>query len=144
MTPSYVVHRDPIAWSTIDPDQSHPIEIFWSERFLTYPTSLDSQLSHGFQDKDAAFPHNSTASFSLDNLSGSFMPHSGGRGICPGQHFARYEIITTLAIFVTMFDIELVDKTSEEKTQPDLAGFGFGALKPKGRVPVRIKRRNLR
>ena len=144
MIPSYVIHRDPIAWSVTNPDQSHPVENFWPERFLTYSTSIDSRSHHGFQNNDTKSPLNFNPSFSLDHLSGCFMPYGGGQGICTGRHFAKYEIITTLALFVTLFDIELVDKSTQGKVLPDLAGFGFGALKPQGSVLVRIKRRNLR
>ena len=143
MIPSYVVHRDPTTWSATDLDQSRSIDTFWPERFLTHTKPLNPQPSDRFENKDKNPPQNLPASFSIDNLSGCFMPYGGGHGICPGRHFAKYEIITALATFVTSFDIEILDNINKGRVQPDLAGFGFGALKPKGRVPVRIRRRDL-
>ena len=151
MIPSYVIHRDSIAWSPANPDESRPVETFWPERFLTYPKPLQSfdstttaqQPNVTSPTKDHGSSIRSSASFSLENLSDCFMPYGGGHGICPGRHFAKYEIITSLAIFVTLFDIEFLETNGPGKLQPDLAGFGFGALKPKGTVPARIRRRDL-
>ena len=60
--------------------------------------------------------------------------------MCPGRRFAKQEIIGTLAIMVTLFDIEL-SETGAGKVQPDMAGFGMGTLKPKEKVAARIRRR---
>lgn len=36
--------------------------------------------------------------FSLDGLNGSWIPYGGGFRACPGRHFAKREILMTLAV----------------------------------------------
>ena len=138
MIPSYVVHRDRRSW---DCSASPPLETFFADRFLTYPRRLATHNKSGdkLESEKQSYPKGSGV-YSTDNLTGCFMPYGGGSGICLGRHFAKYEIITTLAILVTLFDIEVLE-TPKRRVQADLAGFGFGALKPKSRVPVKIRRR---
>lgn len=60
--------------------------------------------------------------------------------MCPGRHFAKLEMKSTLAIVLTLFNIEIADAVSGIPAN-DSEGFGFGALWPKGRMPVQTRRR---
>ena len=142
MIPSYVVHHNPALWSD-GPDGSRSVETFCPDRFVRYPGS-----SHPITTRTVAAPDSrkvdsaDAPSFSSEDLSGYFMPYGGGQGTCPGRHFAKQEIIGALAIMVTLFDIEL-SETDAGRVQPDLSGFGMGALKPKKKVLARIRRRKV-
>ena len=50
--------------------------------------------------------------------------------MCPGRHFAKQEMISSLATMLTLFDIEIVDSNGKISDN-DLVGYGFGALWPK-------------
>ena len=139
MVPSFVVHRNQTLWST-GTDASISVETFWPDRFLRYPGSsyspiVDKTETPSLQPKDADEPL-----FLSKNLTGYFMPYGGGHSECPGRHFAKQEILTTLAIMVTLFDIE-VSEPGDRKVEPNMDGFGMGALKPKDRIPARIRKR---
>ena len=138
MIPSFVVHRNQALWSA-GPDGSRAVEMFWAERFLKYPGSSQQSTTRKPQaaDRGKAYLLDSPT-FSTEGLSGCFMPYGGGQGLCPGRHFAKQEIIFTLATMVTLFDIEILERGTR-RVEPDLASFGFGALKPKGKVSARIR-----
>ena len=77
--------------------------------------------------------------FSINGLNGAYIPIGGGAGICPGRHFARHEVVCTLASFA-LYDIELrVSKGWEPKM--NMRYYPLGALPPKNKVPFRIRRR---
>lgn len=140
MIPSFVIHHNQALWST-GADGSRSVETFWSERFLTSTRSPTPITTRKLEPSDSVEVDPSAApSFSSENLSGYFMPYGGGQGMCLGRHFAKQEIIGTLAIMVTLFDIEILE-TPTGGVKPDMDGFGMGALKPKGKVSVRIRRR---
>ena len=131
LIPSSCVHRNQKLWEGIgkassdksSPDQS--INSFWAERFLKYPEK-------GSNSGDPVF--------SAENLTGYWLPFSGGTNICLGRNFAKQEIIGTMALMVTLFDIEILG--DENVGEPDEEGiFGFGVMKPKGKVPFKIRRR---
>lgn len=153
---SFNAQMDPAIWSTRDERHCHPIDHFWAQRFLedtkegsrsTDPpfskTSVDGSSleppgipSSKATSRDGTPP--STPVFSLKGRSGAWIPYGGGQRMCPGRHFAKQEMISSLAIMLTLFDIELVDKMGNIP-ENDMAGFGFGALWPKQEMPVRMR-----
>ena len=141
---SYSAHMDKEAWHT-GHGASHPVEEFWAERFLIYPGSASKKQQ---PDRSRTFPNtNSEASettaapiFSLKGKEDSWMPYGGGKNICPGRHFAKQEILLTVAILLARFDLELCARKGSP-LKPDMKYFGLGTLPPKGRVPFRIRKR---
>lgn len=78
--------------------------------------------------------------FSMQGLAGGWVPFGGGVRMCPGRFFAKNEMMASMAILITSYDIEL--RTPEGwKPEPDMSYFLIGALPPKGEIPVRIRRR---
>lgn len=72
----------------------------------------------------------------------------GGISICPGRHFAKQEIMATLAIMVTTFDIEMLgwvtidgNATSDRPPRDNLKHSGSAALPPDRDMKVRWRRR---
>lgn len=60
---------------------------------------------------------------------------------CPGRHFARNIGIVTLAVLLGEFQCEVLDVEGASKMDPPLKDFAFGTMKPTGKVPGRIRRR---
>jgi cytochrome P450 len=123
---SYNAQMDPQVWSRKDNPHSRPVNEFCAERFLELP-------------KESTAPSN--PGFSLKGRANAWIPYGGGARMCPGRHFAKQEMISSLAIMLTLFDIEVVDPSNGIPAN-DMAGFGFGALCPKGAMPVRMRRRS--
>jgi cytochrome P450 len=81
---THVEHRNAY-WNTVDLSaRNHPPEEFWAERFLT-----------------------PKGEFSLDGKQGKYMPYGMGEHMCPGRHFAKYEMLLSFAVIVDRFEIEL-------------------------------------
>lgn len=152
---SYNAQTDPKAWSTNDSRPSQPVGRFCAERFLEYPESKVNSTTPSSEtdqfDMGAHHPPKSkpstkdiesqpTSEFSLKGRSGDWIPYGGGSRMCPGRHFAKQEMISSLAIMLTLFDIELIDEAGRIP-ENDMAGFGYGALSPKGATPVRMRLR---
>ena len=109
-------------WVTKDDPHVKPVHEFWAERFLRGSTPKGDLV------------------FSLKDRAGTWLPYGGGQRKCPGRHFAKLEMISSLAILLTLFDIEISDAASTIPNN-DMRGFGFGTLWPKEKMPVRIRRR---
>jgi cytochrome P450 len=117
---SHLEHRQSY-WNAVDEHENHhgPND-FWAERFL---------VEKGGETK-----------FSVEGKQGRWMPYGMGEHMCPGRHFAKYEMLLSFAVLVTAFDIELL---SPAGWCPDdnLARYGYGAQTPKQEVRFRIRRR---
>lgn len=120
----YNAQMNPEDWTPKDTPHARPVNEFWPERFL--------QDSTGKGD----------IAFSLKDRGGSWLPYGRGQRICPGRHFAKLEMISSLAIMLTLFDLEIPDAASRIPTN-SMDGFGFGTLWPKEKMPVRIRRRRI-
>ena len=119
---THVEHRDAY-WNTVDSSgHNHPPEEFWAERFLAH-------------DSDAE------PSFSVEGMQGKWMPYGMGEHMCPGRHFAKYEMLLSFAVLVDQFDIEILSP-KEWRPDNDLNRYGFGSLLPKQKVEARIRRRS--
>jgi hypothetical protein len=72
----------------------------------------------------------------------------GGVSICPGRHFAKQEIMATIAVMVTTFDIEMIEwvsfdgKTkSDRPAQENPSYSGSASMPPDRDMKVRWTRR---
>ena len=119
---SYSAQTDPKVWNVSDDPHCPPADMFWARRFLEETKGKEPE-------------------FSLKGRSAAWIPYGGGQKICPGRHFAKQEMIVSLAILLTLFDIEMID-ASARIPENDMAGLGFGALWPKSAMPVRMRRRD--
>jgi len=155
---SYVAHHDTNVWNQGTPEDPHPLSEFWAERFLIQPGNTRSgPLNPSAKNKDVlprgeaelaggaleTTAHADTAKFSIDGLSGAFVPYGGGQSLCPGRHYAKQEMLMTFAILATSFDVEILHGPGEA-TKLDMKYFGLGVLPPRTATPCRIRRRNIR
>ena len=85
-------HMDEGIWNC-GPNNEHPVNTFWADRFLVDPTdhnsgplksTTPSRQTLGNEKKQIVRPY-----FSLDGLGGSWIPYGGGFRACPGRHFAK-------------------------------------------------------
>ncbi|EUC63789.1 cytochrome P450 family protein [Rhizoctonia solani AG-3 Rhs1AP] len=77
-----------------------------------------------------------------EDVRGRFFPFGGGFSICEGRHLALSQIKAFLIIFLSEFDLSLVDSQSMiPKFSP--SNRGFGMIRPVGGVEVKIARRKL-
>lgn len=148
-------HMDSEVWNTGNNSDPHPLDEFWAERFLVYlndsnsgplkkntvpsgkgkpPPTSDSRTEGTDSDQS------SSPRFTLDGLAGSWIPYGGGQRICPGRHFAKQEIILTLAHLVLVFDFEL-QVPAGWKPEMDMRRAGLGALRSDKHIPFRVRRR---
>ena len=111
-------------WVTKDDPDVKPVSEFWAERFLQDSTP------------------GGDVTFSLKGRASTWLPYGGGHRQCPGRHFTKLEMISSIAIMLTLFDIEILDVASKIPTN-DTTGFGFGTLWPKEKMPVQIRRRGI-
>ncbi|KAI1370684.1 cytochrome P450 [Hypoxylon crocopeplum] len=69
----------------------------------------------------------------------------GGANICPGRQFAKFEVLMTVALIVSRFDIELVEWTkpdgspSDRAAESDMRYCGAGAMPPDRDMKIRWK-----
>lgn len=63
-----------------------------------------------------------------------------GEHMCPGRHFAKYEIMLVFVVLIGVFDIELMTPPVWTPDD-DHKKYGVGALRPKQKVSFRIRKR---
>lgn len=117
---SYTEHMNPALWNTGAPQDPHGIETFWAKRFL------DSKASH--------------CTFTMEGPNGRWLPFGLGERMCPGRHFAKTQMLLTMAKLTLMFDFEL-ETADMWRPKVDMNHFGFGTLPPGENVPFRWRRR---
>lgn len=140
-------------WDAGTEADPHPLDRFWEERFLTYPDKPNSRplrkqektvrpgkLENSKKINATKEQGPSEPSFSLTGLGGAYFPFGGGPTICPGRHFARQEIIGTLAKLAQDYDIELQVPCGWEPRMNNRF-FPIGVLPPVDKVAFRIRRR---
>lgn len=126
MAPSWLGHHDATVWS--DP----PCEQFCAERFL----STDSETGKPV--------------FSTSGTTGKLFPFGGGKTMCPGRVFAKQEVLASVAMVLSMFEIEVVgfvDEKGKDTDQfPDARETyqGSGIVATDADMKVRIKSRKTR
>lgn len=142
---------NPAIWNAGTAADPHPLDEFWADRFLVYPDDPSSGPARAHPSATDKLPRKtdpeSTARknprFSMDNVAGSWIPYGGGDRICPGRHFAKQEILGSLAVLFKHYDIELLTP-KDWVPRPNMKFFPFGGLPPLGKIPFRIRRRTNR
>ncbi|KAL8707416.1 MAG: hypothetical protein Q9220_007561 [cf. Caloplaca sp. 1 TL-2023] len=120
-------------WSTGSDGDAQPLDTMWADRFIIHPKTPGSGPLRLPREKRRKPPDRQVEAggkpyFSMDGLSASWIPYGGGKSLCPGRHFAKQEIITTAAILLTTYDLELIDV--EGKNAPRYSKKGKTYLLP--------------
>ena len=140
-------------WSTgslgNDGQEHHPLDCFWAERFIirpgeptSGPLRFDSNKARSSYPDATARGPGQNPYFSLDGLSGGWVPFGGGNRQCPGRNFAKQEIIVGFAHIVSMLEIELLASDKVKIRKPNMRYYGLGTLPPKGSVPFKFRKRD--
>jgi len=131
--PTRIALYDERAWGM----DGHPASKFWAHRHIKY---VETQDDTG---KTAR-----TAEFSLAAGPNDFIPYGGGVSMCPGRHFAKQEIMATVAVMVTTFNMEFVEwRSFDGKTKSDRPArenpkySGSASMPPDRDMKVRWTRR---
>ena len=132
VTATTVAHMDSEVWNT-GTNNERPIDQFWVGRFLRYPTKC--------VDDGGSKSYNPAPTFSTKEAEGGWIPYGGGVRQCPGRHFAKRQILLTIALMVSLFDCDIIGEGLNVKEDFSLNGFGGGVSHSAGKVPVRIRRR---
>ncbi|KAK8855242.1 25-hydroxycholesterol 7-alpha-hydroxylase [Apiospora arundinis] len=132
-----IAHHDESLWAR----DGHPASEFWIGRFLEYEDKTEVVDKASGEKKTTRVPK-----FNGTTRPGSWFPYGGGAAMCPGRQFARLEILVTVALLVSKFDIEFLEWTfkdgckSDRPGRPDESELGSGVLKPDRDMKVRWKR----
>lgn len=116
-------------WAVLDvfDDAALPLDQFWPGRFLVSPDDPQSgphKRSAAGPDSGVGVQPEEQPVFSLDGMAGSWFPYGGDARMCPGRHFAKREIMATLALLAVGFDIEVTaDRAAREMQWRE---FGLG------------------
>ena len=146
MIPSRTIHMDSSVWST-GAGGMHPLNEFWAERFLVHsdePGSGPAMQSGVVVEKKNVMAkmdqREGGGNFSMSGVAGSWIPYGGGQMLCPGRHFAKQEILLSVAMISFMFDIVVLESEGK-KVEEDMEFYGLGTLPPKGKIQCRFRRR---
>lgn len=116
-----IEHFEEATWAK---DGHGPLE-FWPERHL-----VDAE--------------NGEVVFSMAGKTAKFFPFGGGPGMCPGRHFAKQEILLTIAALLTTFEIEFVEWTNPDGSRSDREPGNdetyAGTMPPDRDARIRLKR----
>ncbi|KAM0806077.1 hypothetical protein BDR22DRAFT_883817 [Usnea florida] len=121
----------------------HPVSSFWASRFLVRPGDPDSGPLRRAAEAASEYPSKLAASledkgapakFSMSGLNGAWILYGGGSRVCPGRQFAKREILTTCAMVLATFDVEVL--ANEKALRVQGGRYGLGAQKPAGQVRV--------
>jgi len=112
------------------------LEQFDAERFLiNHDSHLCKEAAKGCENENIG-----QRQFSMAGLAGIWLPFGGGDRMCPGRHYAKTEMIITLALLFNKFDVEL-QMADTSKVQPNMGFAPFGSLPPTCALPFRIRRK---
>lgn len=121
-----VFSRDPgfndEAWAAAGRPQQRLLAEFDPERFLVAAQEEEQKMED---------------CYSMEKLSGCWLPFGGGQRMCPGRHFAKSEILVAFATLFLRYELELVG----DNVRPDMRWYAIGALLPTRKVPFRIRKR---
>ncbi|KAH8894603.1 cytochrome P450 [Thozetella sp. PMI_491] len=130
--PTVLPHFDDQIWGK----EGHKASEFWAERHVKEVNKVD----------EATGKTTTVKEFALAARPSEFFPYGGGLSICAGRFFAKREILLTIAMLVTRFDMEFVEWTkhdgssSDRAPLPDPKYFGAAAVPPDRDMKVRWKR----
>jgi cytochrome P450 len=130
----------------------HPVDEFWAERFLVYPndpstgprkpiSSSTATKNSKLEKKTEIGAKDEKPYYTTEPVAGSYIPYGGGLKICKGRFYAKQEALGSMALFLMMFDIELVKGEIEGVPKPNMRYFPFGVVPPLGPVQARLRRR---
>jgi cytochrome P450 len=148
--PMMVAHYDEAVWAS----EGHPASEFWAERHIKY---VDETNDSGSIMKKRIF--------AIAGRPSSYFPFGriyrnsytvrlvkltcktgGGPPVCPGRHFSKHEIMTTIGLMVSKFKFEHVEWTyldgrpSDRMAHSDQRYCGAGAMPPDRDMKIRWKR----
>ncbi|TQN68328.1 Cholesterol 7-alpha-monooxygenase [Colletotrichum shisoi] len=132
--PTNLMHFDEQVWG----HEEHPATEFWAGRHV-------KQQAEG-SDEEETGRVTAKRQFVMAGKPSEFFPYGGGVSICPGRFLAKQEIILTVAMLVTRFDMEFVEWTCKDGSKSDRPPvddehyFGSAAMPPDRDVRVRWKR----
>ncbi|OHW97251.1 cytochrome p450 family protein [Colletotrichum incanum] len=130
--PTNLMHLDEQIWG----QGGHPASEFWAERHVKQVKKVDQDTGSVTTERQ----------FVMGAKPSEFFPYGGGVSICPGRFFAKQEILLTIAMLVTRFDIEFVEWTCKDGSKSDRPPiddqhyFGSAAVPPDRDMKVRWKR----
>lgn len=107
-------------WCTGE-SSAFPVDRFWPDRFLKRDMSTN------------------IVQFSLAGTEGHWVPLGGGPHRCPGEMFTKRQNILLLALMVTWYDCEVLATKKDQGLK--FGVFPLGVIPPRGKIPVRIRRR---
>ncbi|KAJ2996335.1 hypothetical protein NUW58_g1007 [Xylaria curta] len=131
-------HMNSNFWNTKNGE--HPVESFWSDRFLVDPSDPDSGPVSPSLRKPSTKLDKQTGKgpiFSTEGCEGAWIPYGGGYSMCPGRFLARNIIILTSAVITSEYDVELGDSSPEFTRKR----YGMGVEDLKKALPFRIRKR---
>ncbi len=146
--PSEISHHNEDSWSA----EGHPASEFWAERHIKYVETTNEV------GEVRIVPQFTMAGRSNDFFPYGMLPrgpsktstnHSiigGGVSMCPGRFFAKQEIMLTMGMLVSRFDIEFVEWTtpdgsiSDRVAENDVRWAGAASVPPDRDMKVRWKR----
>ena len=122
--PTELSHYDEAVWGV----EGHPAAEFWAERHVEYVDGAPV--------------------FAMRGRPTDFFPYGGGVAICPGRHFAKQEIMLTIAMLASKFEYEFVSWVdigsgipSDRPPINDPKYAGAAGVPPDRDMKVRVKRR---
>ncbi|RYP39364.1 hypothetical protein DL768_010720 [Monosporascus sp. mg162] len=129
--PTLAAHYDEDVWGF----PGHPASEFWAERHIKYA-----------EEKDEAGNVRRKRTFAMAGRTGAdYFPYGGGNLICPGRHFAKQQIMLTVALLVFKMDVEFVQWTKLDGSPSDRPArnqrhfCGTGSAPPDRDMKIRIR-----
>ena len=123
MAPSWLGHRDENLWNNPPSNQFH------AERFLKSDPKTGKMI------------------FSTSGTNGKLFPWGGGKTICPGRVFAKQEVLASVAMVLSTFDLEVLRFVDEKgKTRDEFPGLrqsysGSGIMAMEGDMRIILRSR---
>ncbi|KAJ0300381.1 hypothetical protein Brms1b_012801 [Colletotrichum noveboracense] len=148
MSSSWLGGLDESFWNTgamVDGAPEHPVDAFWAERFLAYPSDPLSgpMRQHGHVVASGKTPpktadEDANARLVSAGIQDHWFPFGGGAGKCPGELLAKNTILTTAFLLLKDFDIEPKEASS---IVPMHRALPFGSHAFDREIPVGMRRR---
>ncbi|KAI1266395.1 cytochrome P450 [Xylariaceae sp. FL1019] len=130
-----IAHKDDSIWNTYH--RQHPLDSFWAERFIVDPADPYSGPLRPELKVIEKYSEGKKPYYSSQGLDGVWIPFGGGPSMCPGRFLAKAIVMSTCALLVSRFDIEVLASSIE--TSP--LRFGLGVSKPARPIGARVKAR---
>ncbi|KAM0440461.1 hypothetical protein ACHAQK_005868 [Fusarium lateritium] len=111
--PTAFIHADPTTWGA-------DADVFDHTRFLKAKVLTKEQKTR---------------------RAAAFRPFGGGNTLCPGRHFASYEVLTFVGSILLGFDVTPTTETFDVP-QMDRSKLPLTSLKPAGDIKVNMARRS--